>query len=186
MKAIEYAVPLVYRNENAHLVDALPYIDQFDAEDKKQVDSLIAEEAEKMREKDYLRDFPEPQIGRSETIKLAESVVHAPRSSEAAYLHNINKYYKLKLAKEHSEESLKRKTRELASVKGYLENSIEEMQDDIKTINLARQNSQAEAKEELLSMQKQYIALFKANALKSRQCKALQSQISAIQVEINK
>ena len=69
---------LVLRNENAHLVDYLAYLDGPQAEEfQEQANALVAMQMKEMARqgvKDYLKDFPMPQTSKIDSISIRSEI----------------------------------------------------------------------------------------------------------------
>ena len=117
MKSLELYVPLVYRIEGSHLVDSLPYIDEYTEADKKLVRDLIEAEQKTMPSKDYLehynttdKEIPEvkdfvPFNFEVKTPECEKDYVDSVNNSKIAIEYLESKKINLELLNEFSKES---------------------------------------------------------------------------------
>lgn len=78
---------LVLRNENAHLVDYLAYLDGPEKSDEfqEQANALVAQQMKEMARqgvKDYLKDFPLPQTTKIDSISIRSEIARVTQAQQ--------------------------------------------------------------------------------------------------------
>lgn len=178
-RAIEFKTFLVYKIANSHLVDSLPYYDEYTEQDQLLVTDLIETEKRSFEIDDYLKDLPTLQSNfeTCNSFKHLLEGVKGFRFNKTRYeientqqksnpideLHNLkliycytqSKNHNLKLLKQFGVKSWTEHNKNLESYLRKLENHVINLENSNSQVNIARKIEQEDSKTKLCELKSQ-------------------------------
>lgn len=211
MKSISYNLPIVRQIENAHLVDALPYCDEFSEDDRNQAMQMIEQEMKNTPKKDYLTSLKKPDglfdscpLFKQTLEGLKETGVDMDRYTELnsdtitdwqdannriqlLFAHSEIRRMNLDLLLEYGSSAWTQHNSNLTSYKERLASLVANLTQENDAINKERQALQINIKPNLSGLSSQYFNLSNANHALEAQKRKLQDEVEDLKrIKLNR
>lgn len=201
MKSISYNLPIVRQIEGAHLVDALPYCDEFSEEERRIAEELIQEEMKNVEKKDYLASLNIPKkmfescpLFKASLEGVKEKGVdlerykelnsenisdweHAQNRITLLFAHSEIRKMNLDLLLEYGTSAWTLHNTNLSAYKERLSSLISKLTSENDSINSSRKSFQENLRETLSFLSSEYLSLCSSNRSLEATKRKLQQEI---------
>lgn len=194
MKSLEFAIPLVFQIENSHLVDSLPYIDEYTEADEKMVKSLIDEELVRMDknpseyilmfEKEIKKDMEIMPLGEFKLLRKIpecdEEYMECARNNEVLIEYLEAKKINLEIAQEFSVECWGKHLQDLEAYEKKIEFDLAQLASKNLEINKSRKTTQESAGSKLKTLEGEWKMLLGKNLSLHKKLQEKQADLSKL------
>ena len=193
MKSLEFYVPLVFQIEGSHLVDSLPYIDEYTKSDEKLVKELIEQEFQHMpKDKDYIGSLNTyfKDLSPVEGFTPMELIVNKPEAdleyigavkrNEILIEHLEAKKLNLELLSEFSKECWTKHIETLEAYEKKIDSDTAKLEAENLAFNKSRKATQEQASCKLKSLDNEWRMLLGKNAAINRKLREKQEYLGSL------